>query len=350
MILFSGQTILWTCSACKMDEAGNVSWGKIGRKPDGIYPGWRLLNKPLVPVKTSRADGSGFNITAWKSAESLRDGDESQEVDETYLNRQLEAFLQKIVSNINIRNFSYESDLPLAFDGIAFYLTQTASPKSLFSKGLTWGLPLAHFLYSLTWSTDGEDLRPRGSDSQFPSWSWFSWEGTITATRESHHSAFGFSQLSVAKPICDYSFIESPSASLDSQLTSNDQGGRYVRIVGEKFVSQSTKWHIDAYGFYFIDDVWPFRFGILYPDQLVDFGEEQSVELLGITTFQGVSDDKAVKTITLVKALWISRDKRGSANSSSPDVYYRRGVAIIQQELWDRHTVNEDERSTVILA
>lgn len=348
MILFSGQTILWTCSAFRMDEAGNVSWGKIARKPDGIYPGWRLLNKPLVPVKSNRADGSGFDITAWVSAESLKDGDEGQQVDETYLNRQLEAFLEKIVSNINIRNFSYESDLPLAFDGIAFYLAQTASPKTLFSKGLSWGLPLAHFLYSLTWSTDGEDLRPRGSESQFPSWSWFSWEGAITATRESHHSAFGFSQLSIAKPICDYSFIENPRVSMDLQPTSKDQGGRYVRIVGEKFVSKSTKWHLDAYGFYFIDDVWPFRYGILYPDQLVDFGEEQSIELLGITIFEGVSDDKTMKTITFVKALWIARGKGGSA--SLPDLYYRRGVAIIQQELWDRHTINEDVRSTVILA
>jgi hypothetical protein len=63
-----------------------------------------------------------------------------------------------------------DSDSLNAFLGVAAYLR-----KSWFSKGLTWGMPLADFPQSLRWYHP-RWVKPRRRPD-FPSWSWTGWEG-----------------------------------------------------------------------------------------------------------------------------------------------------------------------------
>lgn len=85
--------------------------------------------------------------------------------------------LQVIIMGFNKRIFSYPEDALLAFDGIAFSMSQT------FAGGLVSGLPMALFDLALLWYGIGSIFRRRAHDPKkfhlLPSWSWAGWSGSI---------------------------------------------------------------------------------------------------------------------------------------------------------------------------
>jgi hypothetical protein len=71
------------------------------------------------------------------------------------------------------RNFTFESDILNAFEGIVGYFRQK------YDWTFCWGLPDDNFALSLLW-TSPNAVRRQLEDFQIPSWSWAGWRGDIS--------------------------------------------------------------------------------------------------------------------------------------------------------------------------
>ena len=86
------------------------------------------------------------------------------------------------------REFTYESDVDVAFTGAATLLAKS------FLGGILYGLPILFFDIALLWSCDaGWSTRrwcaTHDENKRPPSWSWMSWQGQLLGERWEH--AFG---------------------------------------------------------------------------------------------------------------------------------------------------------------
>ena len=158
MIMFCGETVLWTCIICTMDKSGidlakesgtdnmNFMTSEIFRGQHQTSSSWREANN--VPA-TSKPLKARFK-RLFKDARRLF-------TDEQWY---FEVYLSKVVTPFNTRNFTFSSDLPRAFEGAAQYLFKNTTRGRLFDQGACLGLPLACMPHALTWYSD-ENLRSR---------------------------------------------------------------------------------------------------------------------------------------------------------------------------------------------
>ncbi|KAJ4387295.1 hypothetical protein N0V93_007884 [Gnomoniopsis smithogilvyi] len=78
-----------------------------------------------------------------------------------------------IVNDYSKRNFTFEDDVLLAFEGFGSILYQAFNSKPLA------GLPQAYFDQAILWMPANIQRRREGTDKRFPSWSWAGWIGQV---------------------------------------------------------------------------------------------------------------------------------------------------------------------------
>lgn len=347
--MFCDQTVIWQCSSCIIDEAGLVrpigTASKDGKTFLRRYNTSPVAVSPEIvpPVAMPDPNDSGGKTSRWERWIKVKREKNTNEVkgkhdegqqksDSNDLDEQLRAYFSDVVRLYNTRALTHTSDVPRAFQGIANYLVQNAPASSLFARGLSWGLPVAHMPHALTWCSSGEDLRPRDPSLGFPSWSWFAWEGDVSVdpVLPELELVAGF------VPICKWDMVEdlSTPGSPSSSISPNAEGGGFVRLTTERCVLR-----LDYMGN-----------GAVSLDQPEEFGRksESPQEFLAISelvaAFRGGSPRK------YVKALLIVRQEPRSATYGQHSIVYRRGVAILEREVWDRRVVKSWRPEVLMLA
>jgi hypothetical protein len=376
MLMFCDQTVVWKCIHCVMDESGEVR----ENQSDGSNTFLRRYNlsSNQSSKRTSlwkRLKNSGRRNKKKKETQKKKDaerGDTDFQLPETQEEKQVEqlgpssqllGYFSEVVSPFNTRKLTSSSDLPMAFRGIANFLAQNAPAESLFANGLCWGLPIAGMPDVLTWTAAGEDLRPRSSPPIFPSWSWFEWEGAVQGEKKrlakDHFQTFN--SRGRPSPACEWDIgnIHATSALPSLTWSSDAENGRYIRIVAETRVFNNWS-HIIGGQVFKETFVWSEGFplknhdgtkilAMLFPDQLVEFASRNvaAVELLAVSEFTARLGDSP--TLTFVKALWIERDEPRPECQAGHVTVHRRGVAIVERELWDEEVVKNTERKVLML-
>jgi len=295
------------------------------------------------------------------------------------LDGQLYDYIKEAVNPFNARSFTNSSDVPHAFEGIAHFLTHNAAPGTLFADGIIWGLPIARLPQSLTW-IGGEDLRPRDTSLEYPSWSWFSWEGEITPLpwlAHSHilsHVALRYMSnrdefLTNYTPICTFDIIDSGSLLVMPSMQPNqsptepfeEPGTALVRLSAEICVLESEGWMEAPGRLYKLDPSSRFRGRtVLIPDLASDMRSytmsTSTLELVGISEceekaanyFEG-REMFSASTASIVRALWVVRCGPGSSNVPRDGYFKRHGVAIVDRNVWDKHRLYGGKRVITLL-
>jgi hypothetical protein len=134
-----------------MDETGGIQTDQSSFE-SGNDVGGRTLLRRSNPTGRQVADRGGSEKMAgalenWRRTRGMVGKPEHDRGD---FEHQLQNYFSDIVRHYNTRNFTHPSDLPGAFEGIAYFLVQNTPPASLFAQGLCWGLPVAHILHALT--------------------------------------------------------------------------------------------------------------------------------------------------------------------------------------------------------
>lgn len=275
---------------------------------------------------------------------------------------QLLDYFSEVVSPFNTRKLTRSSDLPMAFQGIANFLVQNAPVESLFAIGLCWGLPIAGMPDVLTWTTAGEDLRPRSSPPIFPSWSWFAWEGAVQGEKKGISPQFQDTLRERGRPVpaCKWDIVDIHTLSTppSPDWSPNAESGRYIRIAAEQCVLEGWNHSLigQVHGERFI---WKEGFPLrnqgdrmttwIFPDQPAEFTSRKvgNVELLAISEYTARLGTS--RRYTFVKALWIERDKPRLGSRGQHVTVHRRGVAMVERELWDRHAVKNARHQILML-
>ncbi|KAK1834041.1 heterokaryon incompatibility protein-domain-containing protein [Podospora conica] len=265
MVMFCDQTIIWKCLCSSVNEVGkslpvDLFDGHVGgtfHLVRGKNP-WEqkthteaLSKSPVAAIKTTPRvsfrkrveqklnkrfrSGSHKALDALdKTAASNKTAARNKTEWEKALEspgpippfKDLEHYFQGLVKHYNTRSFTDASDLPRAFEGIAQALTQNATPGSLFSQGLCWGLPVANLCQALTWCAGEPSLRPRNQALGFPSWSWMAWEGSINAQAVPQWLDILPSSQAYAAAMIAERDIKSPSAELPRPRSSSASQAR----------------------------------------------------------------------------------------------------------------------------
>lgn len=273
-------------------------------------------------------------------------------------------YCQSLVSPFNTRNCTRAEDLPRAFEGIAHALAETAAPKTLFSKGLCWGLPEAFLPHALTWCAAEENLRPRDQLLGFPSWSWMAWEGNIMSERwpQGHWSDL---QLD-PRPRCDWALVcpgltsrqTAARAPADAQRTAMIIKGEFCIILamGSSLWKYHTAEEPGQIGYYSATAYELDPITRLYPDQVNDVLPlfNKDLYLVGISTFRERYRDRyrdsRMKGASLVKAIWVTQtDEVPILEGKAVPSFRRLGVALLNTFDWDRGMARGWKRKKILL-
>lgn len=338
MLLFCDQTVVWRCASHTTGETEK----SVSLTFKRVAEGWTRLGIANTILQEQAPTGISAELRKWrltrkwpgKQVLKRFDAGEERDEGESDLDVALRVYFSAIVQQLNTRQFTYPSDLPRAFDGIAFYLEKTAPPNSLFAQGLCWGLPISHFLKSLAWSSSGEDLRPRTLNPKPPSWSWYNFEGLVTPTCERDRSSFPYLKPKYYRPMCRWTFAKGPSRLQTEDVLPSAASSQCVEIVGEMSKIPIRKMYEDGDTSTDDDDfTGPDEFRAIYPDRHDDDYKSPHIELLGLYRFD--AGKRGAKMQTFMKALWIAHDD-GNLEGAVP-VVYRRGVAIVNWVTWKNY-------------
>lgn len=415
MIMFCGQTAMWRCIHCAIDEAGNLLKPSERETSGGVRSlqrinsesvlkadhgqANRVPDRPQSPAQQRHSRHGSYSAThracrVWDKihdksrstvAKLLLPNNPKPNLANASLRNQFVAYIDEAVAPFNTRNFTHQSDVVPAFEGIANFLEQGSNLRgSIYSGGLCWGLPLAYFPQALTWTTKGEDLRPRDPSLGFPTWSWFAWEGSVAADKLFFPAE---SPISFIIPDSEYeSKIEwgftlstwdrSSSSDPAAAATAAAPGGRHcprgIRLVAPRSVVRPE----DGRLYRGTSTGWPFHWisrdvsrpAILLADRPselgVDYYATSQVQLVFIAKFEaavGFSSGDPVLSARFVKALWVTRldpspaveeELPGRADCGGGGKYLRvrrLGVAIVHYSLWDRYAEPGGQRLVTIL-
>ena len=389
--MFCGQTVMWKCIHGALDEAGRVV-SLPGKGTAGVrslrqsryeaFPKrarWSLtLNSPHAttprPDNHDNRPGETSTLTVWNKIQTntrsvitkVLPNLKVKQTNTSAQEDQFATFVEEAVQPLNTRRFTDTVDLPPAFEGIAHFLSQDSPPDSIYFKGFCWGLPLAHFPYALTWTTDGEDLRPRDRTLGFPSWSWLAWEGKVAGDKPSlpADAPFtGISWIGEAQPeqaICEWEIALGP---VSERAASSFHGGypRQIRLVAQYCVacptSQATLVSVTSsdrpFHWISMDKHHPAWLLANRPSELrvTDGLNVGNMELVGISEFEALisrfeerfGSSKKYKNpsrASFIKALWVVRldiesSSDGAENRSTEPCFRRLGVAIVEKGLWN---------------
>ncbi|KAK0648033.1 heterokaryon incompatibility protein-domain-containing protein [Cercophora newfieldiana] len=376
MLMFCGQTAIWSCGNCSVDETGlcRPAYYHGVRSLDGIKSIKQNADNTNTTSDSQKSDPSPTDTKKkWKGSRvwekvkhkgrTAEKGAEPQQPPPRAANmkHQFSKYFKEAVAPFNTRNFTQQSDVPRAFEGIAHFLTQNAAAGGLFSQGFSWGLPLAHFPLSLTWSSAGEDLRPRDPELGFPSWSWFACEGDVSDFYKSSGTLRErFIPTSQDRVVCKWEIVQGGG---DSSRSGEHDTGKTVRIVGQRCAmvtamgmalsnAAGTPIYWISQGLYDAKSA----FAIADRPREVEASYARGDERL---LFAAISEfDATVKspgpngarsTGKYVNALWVVGRGDGASMDGNGLRVRRQGVAVVERSLWNRFVLRMGKDLVTVL-
>lgn len=366
MIMFCGETVLWRCITCTVDESGMV-WANRTKTTSktittdsmaflrsNIFRGQHLTPRTWPETNNVPTTSKRLNARAKGSSASAQ---RPYSVDDQ---KHFAVYLSEVVTSFNTRNFTLLSDLPRAFEGIAQYLSKNATRGSLFDQGVCWGLPIAHMPQALAWRADRESLRLREPALGLPSWSWFACEGSVTPihTRgksSSRNLDYGYDIDPTGMLACEWSIDDSSSMSrpkaphVSTPLGTCSQWWKRLRVVAARCIIKpaSRGFEVKRTGYHwsgsYLTEVKEGTRGsaTVFPDR-IDGKVPDEFEFLALTegTRSPIKRSSADKqTLPVVVALWVVRAEH--TEFGSEDTFHRRGVAVIATDQWVEHCLND---------
>lgn len=160
------------------------------------------------------------------------------------------ASLHRIISEFNIRQFSYQQDVLRAFLGIQSHLSNN------FLGGFNYGLPDMFFDIALWWKSDTStfdqskilrrkthDVSPSTAD-YLPSWSWMGWQSEMLFPEDGEFEA-GFKKNGFLQPVTRWYAMHSRRTPIAQRRLIGSDWYRYKRMAQEDSSFLPCNWALD---------------------------------------------------------------------------------------------------------